>query len=272
LKGKSSFLFPPSDLSACLFAAVVRDTRGIELSELDRFNFFPASPLVSITHVAEGEIRLVAAADSLEAARAAPPIPDTSIVPAQDTPTVSWCAGPALVVTVGIYPDAMARISDQFDLLAEWARAFEFGDDVHAAWARFCAALSPVWKAARGDAALPRRRGVTALSDWARALVVHAAMTGPGCGVRSLERRLKRWSGQTRRSLNFYAAIYDLQRLEAGARHKPLAELALDAGYSDQSHMGRAVRRATGFSPEQLNHLIRTKEAFWYYRLAGEQF
>ena len=272
MEGKSFYLFPPPDLSACIFAAVVRDTRGVDLSALDRFNFFPASPLVSVTQVVEGEIRLVAAGESLEAALVALPTPRISILPPQDEPTVSWCAGPILAITVGFYPDAWARISDEFDLLAEWAGAFEGGDHLHSAWDRFCASLSPVWRAVRGGSSLPQPTGMTSLSDWARAIVARAMMAGPGRGARSLERRLKRWSGQTKQSLKFYTAIYELQRLEAGVRHRSLAQLALDAGYSDQSHMGRAVRRVTGFSPMHLNELIRTKEAFWYYRLAGEKF
>jgi AraC-like DNA-binding protein len=71
--------------------------------------------------------------------------------------------------------------------------------------------------------------------------------------------------------LSFYAAIDDLHRLSIDGRDKPLAQLALEAGYADQSHMGRAVRRATGFSPARLNQRIRTEPAFWYYRLAGER-
>ncbi len=52
----------------------------------------------------------------------------------------------------------------------------------------------------------------------------------------------------------------------------PLSEIAIDAGYADQSHMGRAVRRATGFSPARLNRAIENEEAFWCYRLFGERF
>ena len=48
--------------------------------------------------------------------------------------------------------------------------------------------------------------------------------------------------------------------------------LAGDAGYSDQSHMGRAVRRATGFSPARLNRMIESEESFWCYRLLGQRF
>lgn len=272
MKGTSFFLSTTPELSACLFGAVVRDTRGVELSPVKRFNFFPASPLVAVTHVVEGEVRLAPPGGGLEATDAAPPLPRTSAMPPQDTPTVSWCAGPALAVTVGVYPDAWARLASQFDLLGVLANTFENGDDIQAGWTKFCATLSPAWTAARGGTALPQWTGVARLSDWSRTLIARAAMAGPGRSVRSLERRLKRWSGQTRRSLGFYAAIEDLYRLAAHTRDMPLAELALEAGYSDQSHMGRAVRRATGFSPVKLNRLIGTEEAFWYYRLAGEQF
>lgn len=48
-----------------------------------------------------------------------------------------------------------------------------------------------------------------------------------------------------------------------------LADLAVAAGYADQSHMGRNVRTLTGLSPGQLRLRIADDEAFWYYRLVG---
>jgi AraC-like DNA-binding protein len=51
-----------------------------------------------------------------------------------------------------------------------------------------------------------------------------------------------------------------------------LAQLAADAGFADQSHMTRHVRRETGFTPEQLRELIETDETFWCYRLVAERF
>lgn len=267
---KSYLLSPPSDLAACLFAAVVRDTRGTDLSDLDRYNFFPASPLVSVTYLVEGEIRMSPDGGGVEAARLAKPLLRTSVIPPQPMPTVSWCAGPVLAITLGVYPDAWRKLAVSVDLAGSLATAFGGGEDLEAGWSRFCASLSPVWDAARDGASFPGLGGPR-LSDWARGVVARAAMSGPGRGVRSLERRLKRWSGQTRGALSFYAAIEDLHRLSTEGKDRPLAELALEAGYADQSHMGRAVRRATGFSPAQLNQSIRTKEAFWYYRLAGEQ-
>lgn len=51
-----------------------------------------------------------------------------------------------------------------------------------------------------------------------------------------------------------------------------LAALALSAGFSDQSHMGREVRRVTGIPPGRFRQLIDTEEAFWFYRLIEGQF
>jgi AraC-like DNA-binding protein len=271
VRPESSLLLPPSDLSACLFAAVVRDTRQLALNDRDRFNFFPASPLFSITQIIDGEIRFAPQCGGLDAARVSPPQARTFATPPQDSPTVSWCSGPVLAISVGVYPDSWARVSAACDLMALFADAFQTDNDVNAGWNRFCASLSPIWDAVRGTAIL-QPPGASKLSDWSRALLVRAAMTGPGKSVRSIERRLKRWSGQSRRSLEFYAGMEDLHRLSSKAKDRSLAELALEAGFSDQSHMGRAVRRATGFSPDQLNRAVKTEQAFWYYRLSGEQF
>lgn len=272
LRATSLLLSPPADLAACVFGAVVRDTRGVDLGDLDRFNFFPASPLVTVTQVVDGEVRLGPPGSRLQTVRDAPPLARTSVLTPQDTPTVSWCPGPVLVVTVAIYSDAWTKLADRCDLAKALARAFFDGDDVQAGWARFCATLSPVWDGARGTAVIPRWAGGPRLSDWSHALVARAAQAGLGRGIRSVERRLKRWSGQTRRSLNFYAAIDDLHRIATQAKDKPPSAIALEAGYADQSHMGRAVRRATGFSPVQLNRFIESEESFWFYRLAGERF
>ncbi|MCI4665605.1 MAG: helix-turn-helix domain-containing protein [Neomegalonema sp.] len=268
----SALLSPPRDLFGCVFAAIVRDTRALELSDFDRFNFFPASPLTSVTFVAEGELRLAPIGCGVEAARTAPALQRLFTTPPQDAPTVSWSAGPVFAITVGVFPDAWLRLTSSFDIARTLMRAFERCDDIDTCWSRFCASASDAWRAARADAALPNWTGLPQLSDWSRALVARAALAGPGRSARAFERRLRRWSGQTRRSLAFFAAFEELHRLSVQAKRTSPAELALDAGYSDQSHMGRAVRRATGFSPARLNRLIETEEAFWCYRLLGERF
>jgi len=45
------------------------------------------------------------------------------------------------------------------------------------------------------------------------------------------------------------------------------AQIAVDTGYSDQSHMIRTTRRITGFTPEALGKGIQLQESFWAYRL-----
>lgn len=267
----SVLLFPPSDLSACLFAAILRDTRDVVLSDEDRYNFFPASPLVCVTLVIEGELRFVPFDEHLDAVRSAPPSPGAFVVPPQDVPTVSWSPGPVFAVSIGFFADAWARIGDGqrvMDLLGE---AFGHADGPQHGWERFCTAVSPLCRPAADNRSLAQA-GIARISGWSHALLARAALSGPGRSARSIERRVKRWTGQTRRSLDFYSTFEDLHRISARSDDNSLADLALQAGYADQSHMGRAVRRGTGFSPARLNQLITTKEAFWCYRLLGERY
>jgi len=272
LQTLSRLLAPPLDLSGCLFSAIVRDTRGVRLDASDRLNYFPASPLVTVTYVAEGEIRLMASVGGVEPARTAVPLPRISVTPPQDAPTLSWCPGPVHAISVGVYPDAWRRLSRDCDLRDMLASACATHNEMSAAWRHFCDALRPRWRQVRGLSFLPEWSQAARLSAWSRGLVTRFALAGRGKSLRAVEQRIKRWTGQTRRSLAFYAAFEDLHRLSVQAGNESLADLAVAGGYSDQSHMGRAVRRATGFSPARLNRLIETEEAFWCYRLLGERF
>ncbi|WP_154667028.1 helix-turn-helix domain-containing protein [Chania multitudinisentens] len=51
---------------------------------------------------------------------------------------------------------------------------------------------------------------------------------------------------------------------------RSLASAATDTGYSDQSHMGREIKRITGLPPKQFSERMRTDEAFWIYRLIND--
>ena len=265
---RARLLFPPPELAGCLFAAIVRDTRGARLSDAERRNFFPASPLVALTQVIVGELRLIGMDGSLKDAPQSPALPNSFLTPPQDTPTVSWSADDLLALTLGFYPEGLARLSAVCDPAALLVEAARDGTDAEATWARFCTALMPKWQQSRPHGWVGSGR----LADWARALVARAAISGPGQTLRSLERRLRRWGGPTRRTLAFYTAIEDLHRIVVHSTGAPLAQIAHEAGYADQSHMGRALRRVTGFSPALLNQLIASDEAFWCYRLLGERF
>lgn len=241
------------------------------MNDDDRFNFFPSSPLVTLTYVIEGELRMAGDGAFSQAMQFVPALPTNFVTPPQEKPIVSWCPGPVFAISVGIYPDAWARIPDRNQIEDALKSTFGPTSDPQGDWQSFCSAVLPLWQMINHDG-FARQIGIADVAQWARAMVSRAALSGPGRGVRSAERRLKRWCGQTRRQLDFYAAFENLHRLSKQASGDSLAGLALEAGYADQSHMGRAIRRGTGFSPAQLNRLIATREAFWCYRLLGERF
>lgn len=113
---------------------------------------------------------------------------------------------------------------------------------------------------------------VASLADWSRSLAVRIAESGTGSSMRQIERRFRTWTGQTKRDLDhhvrleqaFYAAM-DAARLG----NLDASGIAHENGFSDQSHMGRNVRRHTGHSPVDLMQRIETEESYWSYRAIG---
>ncbi len=78
--------------------------------------------------------------------------------------------------------------------------------------------------------------------------------------------RCKQLTGQSQRDLELYARIE--AAVEHAARHdQDLATLAARSGYSDQSHLGRELKRVTGLPARQLRERMMQEEAFWLYRL-----
>lgn len=275
---KSLLLFPPQELASCIAAGVFRDIRASSLTDMQRFNYFPASPLVSVTYVIEGEIRLVEKAGDIDCAKRTKPIPQQTVTLPQGKPLVSWSAGPVAALTVAFYPDAWLQLGyglDDHEIptgLASALSCFENTQNPVESWEKFGQSFSEYWQDARKIDIASNWLGSDRLADWARYQLSRLAATGSGRSIRTIERQIKRMSGQTRQSLNFYSAIEDLHRLTVMSPEESLADIAIEAGFADQSHMGRAVRRATGFSPAKLNQLIETEEAFWCYRLLGERF
>jgi len=270
----SKLLLPPPALAGCIFAAVYRDTRGAQLSERDRVNHFPASPLVSVTRVIHGELTVLPSGSGGGSTAPATTSPSLVVMGPQVMPVSSRSPGDVTAISVGLYHDAWLQLGGDpgfrhapQSLVDALAR---FGDaaDPERGWHILCAGLEGVWKHRRP----PGWPGISGIADWAQATLTRAALAGPGRSLRTLERRLRRMSGQTRRSLDFYSAFENLHQVVSHDPELPLADIALASGYSDQSHMGRSVRRATGFTPARLNQAIRTEEPFWCYRLLGERF
>lgn len=278
MEPKSALFLPPKRLASCIAAAILRDTRGVSLKETDRFNYFPATPLVSVTAVISGELRFVRAMGDLNEAQSAEPMPHLTVTQPQDQPTASWSPGEVHALTIGFYPDAWVKLCAGIaegtmpETLAASFKNFDADSDPQSSWDSLCETLLPMWESKRISDGIPDWPGSDRLSDWTRFLFSRAAMTASARGMRTFERRLKQWTGSTRQNLDRYAAIEDLHRRTVKTPDVSLAELANDAGFSDQSHMGRLVLRTTGFPPHKLNQMIQNEESFWCYRLLGERF
>ena len=272
---RDRLILPPPALTGCLYGALLRDTRGRGLSGAALYNHFPASPLVTVSWVFHGTLHMVDGGQVRPA-----PLPAISVAGPQSAPVTSWSPGDVLALTQSFKPEAWGALTGQSpDALAGRALALEEAlppgtlRDVFAAVARpedlpgLEAALAPLWQAQRRAAG---QGGASAgLADWVRSIVFRAATSETGRSVRQAQRRLKALTGHSARELAVYAQVEALWRLSRES-DAPLAQVALEGGFSDQSHMGRAVRRVTGYSPSALTRAIEEEEAFWAYRLLGE--
>ncbi len=273
----SFILFPPPELASCMAFAIVRDTRGVTLCAKDRLNYFPASPLVAFTIVFHGQLRVSHDICDLATLRTKDVLPKVSVTPPQPLPTQSWSNGPILALTIGFYTDAWAQLGGDIgaDTLPEQlkkaaSQVLEV-EQIELVWEKLCKSFSPIWAEARAANQTSHWAGSHKIGDWTRHLLVRAALSNVGQSARSFERRMKRWTGQSQQALNGYAQMENLLMLRAKEPGVGLASIAADAQFSDQSHMGRAVKKVTGFPPGRLNQLIETDEPFWCYRLLGDK-
>lgn len=286
----AQILWPRPSLGGCVFAAIVRDTRGVALSDAERFNHFPAGPFCAVTVTIDGAGHLIAHQDFASAPWSAPLMPTHAISGPQRRPTVSWNPGSVYAVTIIFYPDAFVALSgtdvrnfvdrvvdaepvltmDLMDILREFHHRAR-NANIYRSFGVLEDGLELVWHRAR-----PKGHVVSAwLQDWGRSIAARAALSGAGRSARQIARRIKAMTGLTDRELYAFGRS---ERLYAriGSEHQAgrldWALLASDAGFSDQSHMARRVRRETGLPPAQLLHAVEHNEAFWCYRLLGERY
>lgn len=278
---------PRASLSACLRGAMVRSTLGHSLTDPQRINHFPASPLCSLSWWFAGSSvtltstrpgQMAVASDSQR------PLPGRWVLGGPQTrPTSSWCLGPVHGMMVMFMSDALhamtglepAELTDRFvdastvlppDWLAMCQQVQDTPGDAHRL-ALLEDFLEPRWQACRPELPLQAQR----YGDWVTHLAQRAAVSGPGRSLRQLERRVKRWAGLPLRELRGMArseqAFFDAVAAKAETGNIRWADVAADNGYADQSHMCRVTRRITGFSPEALREGIEREEAFWAYRI-----
>jgi AraC-like DNA-binding protein len=272
----SRFILPPRELASCIAACIYRDSCGADLADEDRLNYFPASPFFSASVMLVGELHVSDILLPLHEVKRMPVVPSRIYGPPKSAPHMSWSPGPIEGFTVAFFPDAWLSLGGSLDGTPpdclHSALAHFDTNSLEDAWPVFWREMTDAWTGAQRADGASWWNGSYRIKTWTYHLIGKAAQTGSGRSLRSVQRRVQRWTGQNTQSLNFFARVEELHRLVTKAPNAPLVALAAEAGFADQSHMGRALKRATGFSPFQLNQRIAEDEAFWCYRLLGERY
>lgn len=283
-KGATDWLrLAPPSLQGALVALVGRDTNGLESSSAQRLSHFPASPLVTISWYKGVESGLVESSGhgSRWASFGAPVI----ISGSQSRPTVSWTPVTGCGYMACFNADA-ARALFEVDLASIQDRFLPVEQALSDKWAPLWRALlssrdedlpsvlesylARPWQALHGrESAQPSLRHLG--RHWVERLAWQAQTWGRTHSPRHVERRIKSFSGRSLREWQslvrtegaFFAAR---DRFDAGQAYD-LAGLAQDAGFADQAHMSRVVKRITGFSPTDFAQRFAEDESFWMYRL-----
>lgn len=202
----------------------------------------------------------------------------------QNLPTTSWNDGDIHALVVAFYPDAMATMlgvamDDYIDqsvplcdlpdgpVVRVLKQAHETGD-ARRAFEALQQGLAPLWRARRP----PQSNFGRMIGDWSRSLMLNAALSHSGRSLRQVQRRIKAATGQPLKRLQTYTKAEEAFVLALKDGGLDMAGIASDAGYADQSHMGRQVRAQTGFTPAELLRGLEHDEAFWSYRLMGERY
>ena len=286
-KAPSARLFFPSpSIASRVFVGVTRDTRGLVLSDRQRFNYYPATPMSLISWFFEGAAHLVEECTDGKPSVLGPPLPRLSISGPRRSPTISWSPGPVHAMTVAFFPESLARlIGTAPERLPGRSQALEnvatslllsvcqmvMTDPGLEPFQRFAHLLEPLWTGPRAS----ETRTVALMTDWVRSHIARAASSKPGRGMRQFQRLIKTWTGQSNRELQLFARTERAFLLGVEGRAEgrlDLAGIAASAGYADQSHLSREIRRVTGLSPGRLDEMIANEEPFWFYRLIAEQF
>lgn len=286
----SRILWPRPGLVGCIFCTIVRDTRGVALDYSQRFNLFPASPLCSLTWTLAGDCHLIDRPEQMERPWSAARLPGLAFFGPQLGPLASWNPGGTYAIAITFYPDAFSAMTglDLSPFTGRMVAAEEilpqailepcrtFFDDVRrneldSGFAVLEDRIKVMWARTRPAGTRPTRW----TSDWARSLVLRAALTDLGRSTRQIARRVRSWTGVSQRDLQGLGHTEQLYaRLHEAVRNGDVdwAGLAAASGFADQPHMIRQMRRHTGFTPEQLRQRAGNDEAFWGYRLLGQYF
>jgi AraC-like DNA-binding protein len=127
--------------------------------------------------------------------------------------------------------------------------------------------LEPRWRAAHSSNRVSwgpaQRQG-----EWSRAAISRVHKFAEGRSKRQLERRTRTMTGWSEGGLRNLARVEDALLMAARATQPRVnwASIAAEAGYADQSHLCRELRRYTGLSPHQLWLHLQNEQALWVYK------
>lgn len=280
-KTNAHLLLPHKELSNLIFAAIIRDTRGLNLNDIDRYNFFPATPFYTITWVIEGELFNVIENENTTKQA----FPKIFINGPKPYPRISWSAGDICAITLCFFPDAWQKLTNMHpeevtsnftpidkiedkNLALLFGRMLEF-DDNNIIFETLQKELIPYWKEQRQDGG----KSINYIKDWAAHIFAKTAVSHAGKSVRQIQRHIKNLTGQTRRDIENFIKLEELFAKAINSYpDNSLADLSFYSGFSDQSHMGRMVKKMLGKSPAAIDELIATDERYWVYRLLAQIF
>lgn len=271
-------LYPTRQTAASIHLGVERDTRGLVLSSEQRLNFYPASPLAVLSWVFHGQLHMVRMQADGVTPVLSDRLPELLFAGPSRTPSISWSPGPVHAISIGLYPDALRRLfgiqaSDFRDRVLSMdqvlpAFACQIFRQIKPAEGRLFEQIEAgIQHCSQEEAA---SEGAVSLNHWLTGLLTRMATTPAGTGLRQMQRQFRRWAGQSQRELQLYVRAERAFALVQQQAQPVWSDVALQAGYSDQSHFGREVKRVSGFSPAQFAQRMQSDEAFWMYRLLGE--
>jgi AraC-like DNA-binding protein len=282
---RSEIWLPDVNLASCVRAVLLRDTRGVALSDAQRLNHVGVSPYFGLSWYFEGAVELLQTQDHTPAA---PTTPRTALAGPVllsgpwERPIVSYNPGPVHHLLLIFMPDALhqltgldssawvGRHAEARSALppdwAPWLESVQQSATPQEAMQRIETFLTPLWAQAR-----PKGLGLARIGgDWVQALSARLALSGAGKSLRQLERRVRLAAGQPLRHLQSYARSEHSWRVNREAymnEQLRWADAAAAGGYADQSHLVRSSLRMTGFTPAELLRRIESEESFWVYRL-----
>lgn len=272
--GYSELVRPRLSLGSCIRGFVARSTLGRDLQGEALMNHLPASLWCAITWFIEGT------AEWADTGAIAGRI---SFCGPRTRPATSINHGPVETLTLVVVPDALHALTGLNASTLVDRSCSEVDKLFNAEW--MCMLNGVLEQKNRQDRVrlvedfiearwraldLQSWRSVETCRGWVEGLALRAFTSGAGRSVRQAHRRVLVWAGLPIGRLMGLAraeqALIDAQ-VEQARKRLSWGSLAADAGYADQAHLCREIRRLTGLSPKSLLSRIENDEAFWIYRL-----